>query len=159
MMPNVLFLSRVNLLISLSLFCLPPPPPSLCTFIFYLFKAEYMDCIEHGKANRNVTNETPTGFYFTAVYLFILGICFLSPVFGRNKKSFSIPTMIRLLSCFRELAEGSEVFSLNRQRLQTFKSLGSTALFLLVFNCSARRPECFYFCLFRRFIGFIFYPD
>lgn len=66
---------------------------SLCTFIFYLFKAEVYGCME-----RQAVATDPAGFYFTAVYLFILGICFRS-FFGRNKLIFHSNVYLAVLFC------------------------------------------------------------
>lgn len=62
---------------------------SLCTFIFYLFKAEVYECME-----RQAVATDPAGFYFTAVYLFILGIVFA--LFLEEINSFSIQTSVWL---------------------------------------------------------------
>lgn len=52
--------------------------PSLCTFVFYLFKAEIYGSYRAWKGEPMLQWTEITGFYFTAVYLFTLGICFVS---------------------------------------------------------------------------------
>lgn len=51
--------------------------PSLCTFVFYLFKAEIYGSYRAWKGEPMLQWTEITGFYFTAVYLFTLGICFV----------------------------------------------------------------------------------
>lgn len=88
-----------NLSLSLSLLFSVSPSPHLFVHFFYLFKAEIYGLYQawKGKQMLQLTKKI-TGFYFTAVYLFILGICFLFFFFffGRNKKSFSIPKGLSL---------------------------------------------------------------
>lgn len=101
MMPNVcLFFSRVHLLIRLSSLP-PPPPPTISLYIFfYLFKAEIYGLYQAWKGKQMLQLTEITGFYFTAVYLFILGICFLSfflLFFFEQIKSFSIPKRLSVV--------------------------------------------------------------
>lgn len=63
-----------------------------------------------------------TGFYFTAVYLFILGTCFLSLYFfffffERNKKSFSF-----LSECFCDLLTQTVEKSINSENIHHSRS-------------------------------------
>lgn len=59
-----------------------------------------------------------TGFYFTAVYLFILGTCFLSIFFfERNKKSFSF-----LSECFCDLLTQTVGKSINSENIHHSRS-------------------------------------
>lgn len=62
-----------------------------------------------------------TGFYFTAVYLFILGTCFLSIFFffffERNKKSFSF-----LSECFCDLLTQTVEKSINSENIHHSRS-------------------------------------
>lgn len=63
-----------------------------------------MDCIKHGKAKQTLQSTKKkkiTGFYFTAVYLFILGICFLSLFLEEIKSHFPF---LNVLSAFLFLA-------------------------------------------------------
>lgn len=80
-MPNVLC-AVVQLLISL---VFPPPlPSSLCTFSsLYLFKAEIYGLYQAWEGEANVAVDgNHRLFYFTAVYLFTLEICFVSFLFS-----------------------------------------------------------------------------
>lgn len=107
------------------LFCLLPPSLYLYMFSIYL-KQKYMDCIKHGKANRCYSwqkHKKITGFYFTAIYLFILGTCFLSLsilfffFFERNKKSFSF-----LSECFCDLLTQTVGKSINSEDIHHSRS-------------------------------------
>lgn len=64
------FWSRVHLF-NLSFLFLASSSPSLCTFLFYLFKAELYGLYQAWKGKQMLLLTEITGFYFTAVYLFI----------------------------------------------------------------------------------------
>lgn len=137
-----------------SQWCQMSPPfnlsPPLIFSLYILFsiylKAEIYGLYRawKGKQMLQLTKRI-TGFYFTAVYLFILGICFLS-FFGRNKKSFSIPTPASLwFSLNAHISKLSEFENLENlfkswtwENLKVFKR--QTAR-LLVFNCSTAGVE------------------
>lgn len=132
-------------------FNLSPPLISLCTFYFLFIWSRNIWIVSSMERQTNVTvDKRITGFYFTAfVYsrdLFSLSL-FLSLFFfffGRNKKSFSIPTLASVFD-FSVTSQNRQFANLeNLLRSGTWENLKvfkRQTAYLLVFNCSAAGVE------------------